>query len=54
MQAIKDHITPEAVATIAEAVAIHCHGKDTPPHKEARWFARGLRVCVLNGEKVRI
>ena len=52
MQAIKDHLTPEAVATIAEAVAIHCQGKETAADSESRWFARGLRVCVLDGKAV--
>ena len=53
MQAIKDHLTPDAVAFVAEAIMQHC---ETGPEakasalSEARWFARGLRVCVL-GEK---
>ena len=54
VQAIKTYLTPEAVATIAEAIAIHCQGKETAADSEARWFARGLRVCVLDGKAVRI
>ena len=49
MRAIKDHLTPRAVNAIAEAITLHCQ-TGTPADSEARWFARGLRVCVL-GEK---
>jgi hypothetical protein len=49
--AIKDHLSPEAVATLANAVRVQVNGRRTNPkvRRELDWLANRL-VTMLGGE----
>jgi hypothetical protein len=49
--ALKDNLSPEAVATLANAVRVHVNGRRTNPkvRRELDWLANSL-VTMLGGE----
>jgi hypothetical protein len=50
-EAIKDNLSPEAVATLANAVRVHVNGRRTNPEvrRQLDWLANRL-VTMLGGE----
>ena len=50
-EAIKDNLSPEAVATLANAVRVHVNGRRTNPEvrRQLYWLANRL-VTMLGGE----
>ena len=51
-EAIKDNLTPEAVAPLANAVRVHVNGRRTNPEvrRQLDWLANRL-VTMLGGEE---